>query len=135
MNITIKQGVDNVLFGMIVEDVVSVIGKPDSVENMENAIDESTTVLRYDGQGLTLFFDGDELRLSCIDVCNEDVLLFGKKIFDLPERKIVETMINNNYFEQDADNEDWGERRISFPEGNIDFFFENDSLVSVVIGK
>ena len=31
--------------------------------------------------------------------------------------------------------ESWGERRVTFIEGNIDFFFENDELMSVVFGK
>ena len=58
----------------------------------------------------------------------------GKKIFELNEKKIVQLMVQNNYFEQDAEDEAWGERRISFGEGNIDFFFENDELLAVVYG-
>ena len=50
--------------------------------------------------------------------------LFGQPIFDLEEKEIVKLMVDNNYFEQDVDIEAWGERRISFNEGNIDFFFE-----------
>ena len=44
-------------------------------------------------------------------------------------------MVKNKYFEQDVDEEAWGERRISFGEGNIDFFFDEDELVSIIIGQ
>ena len=43
-------------------------------------------------------------------------------------------MVKNNYTEQDADEEDWGERRISFPEGNVDFYFDEGELVSIILG-
>ena len=50
------------------------------------------------------------------------------------EKEIVRLMVDNQYFEQDIDNEVWGERRITFGEGNIDFYFEDDELLSVIIG-
>ena len=43
-------------------------------------------------------------------------------------------MVKNNYTEQDVDEEDWGERRVSFPEGNIDFYFDERELVSIIMG-
>ena len=43
-------------------------------------------------------------------------------------------MVENKYFEQDVDNEDWGERRVTFNEANIDFYFEDEELQSVIIG-
>ena len=90
--------------------------------------------MRY-GDDVSLFFEGDNPTLTCIDIANEDCTLFGKEVFDMNEKEIVALMVSNNYFEQDADTEDWGERRISFPEGNIDFFFEDDELMSIIIGK
>ena len=39
------------------------------------------------------------------------------------------------YFAEDIETESWGERRVTFIEGNIVFFFENDELMSVVFGK
>ena len=60
--------------------------------------------------------------------------LFGQKVFDLDERQIVDMMVKNNYTEQDVDEEDWGERRVSFPEGNIDFYFDERELVSIIMG-
>lgn len=119
---------------MPVEKVVELLGDPSQVETIDNAADETTTVLRYE-DSLTLFFEGDSPILSCIDITNEEATLFGKNIFDLGEKDIVRLMVDNNYLEQDVDNEEWGERRVTFNEGNIDFYLEDDELMSVIIGK
>ena len=128
-----KQGYGPLAFDMAVEQVVELLGKADEVECIDNAADEPTTVLHY--EGLTLFCEGENPVLSCIDISDDDATLFGRSVFDLDEQQIVRLMVDNNYFEQDADNEDWGERRISFGEGNIDFYFDEGELMSVIIGR
>ena len=134
-DIHIKQGIGDLKFDMPVEEVVAILGEADEVETIDNAVDETTTVLRYH-DSFTLFFEGPyNPTLSCIDITNEEATLFGKEIFDMNEKEIVRLMVDNHYFEQDVDNEDWGERRITFNEGNIDFFLEDDELMSVIIGK
>ena len=133
-DIHIKQGIGDLKFDMPVEEVVAILGEADEVETIDNAVDETTTVLRYH-DSLSLFFEGDNPTLSCIDITNEDATLFGQEIFDMNEKEIVRLMVDNHYFEQDVDNEDWGERRVTFNEGNIDFFLEDDELMSVIIGN
>ena len=133
--INIKRGLGDITFGMPVEEVVALLGEAEEVECMENAADETTTILHYNDGDITLFFEGENPTLECIDLSAETATLFGEKIFDKGEKEIVQLMVKNNYFEQDADEEAWGERRISFGEGNIDFFFEDDELLAVVYGS
>lgn len=135
LTINIKQGLGDVRFNMPVEEVVELLGNADEVENIDNAADEPTTVLRYNNHGITLFFEGENPVLACIDVSNEECTLFDKRIFNMNERQLVELMVANKYLEQDVDEEEWGERRVSFPEGNIDFFFDEGELVSIIIGQ
>lgn len=134
MEIKIKQGLGELKFNMPVEEAVAMLGTANEVENIDNAADESTTVLRYTDMGLTLFFEGENPTLACIDVANEECTLLGEKVFDLDERQLVQLMVKNNYTEQDVDEEDWGERRVSFPEGNIDFYYDEGELVSIILG-
>lgn len=134
LEIKIKEGLGDIYFQMPIEDVVAILGTADDVENIENAADEPTTVLHYNDLGLTLFCEGENPELACIDIDNEECTLFGKEVFGLDEREIVNLMVANNYTEQDADQEDWGERRISFPEGNIDFYLDEGELVSIILG-
>lgn len=134
MTIKIKQGLGDIRFQMPVEEVVALLGTADEVENTDNAADEPTTVLRYNDCGLTLFFEGENPVLSCIDTCDEESILLGKKVFEMDEQAIVQLMVGSGYKEQDIDDEDWGERRVSFPEGNIDFYFDEGELVSIILG-
>ena len=136
MDLTIKpkRGIGDIEFGMPVEEVVKLLGTADEVENIDNAADESTTVLRYNELGLTLFCEGDNPMLACIDIANEDCTLFGESVFDLNEREVVTLMVKNGLTEQDVDEEDWGERRVTFNEGNIDFYYDNGDLVSIILG-
>lgn len=133
LDIHIKQGIGDIKFQMPIDDVIAILGETQEVETIDNAVDETTTVLRYTN-GMTFFFEGDNQNLTCIDISNPDITLFGKKIFDLTEKEIVNLMVENKYFEQDVDNEDWGERRVTFNEANIDFYFEDEELQSVIIG-
>lgn len=134
LDIKIKQGLGDILFDTAIEDIVAKLGEANEVETIDSVDDTPTTIMRY-GDDISLFFEGENPTLTCIDIANEDCTLFGKEVFDMNEKEIVQLMVANNYFEQDADSEDWGERRISFPEGNIDFFFEDDELMSIIIGK
>lgn len=134
MTVQIKQGVDAIRFGMPVEEVVALLGTADEVETIDNAADVPTTVLHYNEQGMTIFCEGADPEVACIDVCNEDCELLGKRVFDLDEGAIVQLMKQGGYSEQDVDDEDWGERRVSFADANIDFFFDEGELVSIILG-
>ena len=134
-SIEIKKGLGSVLFGMPVEEVVALLGEAEEVECVDNAADETTTILHYEDGALTLFFEGENPTLECIDLSVDNATLFGNNVFDMNGKEIVQLMVKNNYFEQDADEEAWGERRISFGEGNIDYFFEDDELLAVVFGS
>ena len=133
--IELKKGIGNLTFDMTLDKVKQILGEPTEMETIDNGMEEETLVLHYDDQNLTLFFEGETKLLNCIDTDNEDTVLFGQKIYTLTEKEIAQLMIANNYFAEDIETESWGERRVTFIEGNIDFFFENDELMSVVFGK
>lgn len=132
--INVKQGLGDIRFGMPVEEIVALLGNADEVETIDNALDDPTTVLHYDEADLTLFLEGENPKLSCIDTSDETCTLFGQSVFALDERALVALMVEHGYVEQDVDNEDWGERRVSFGQANIDFFYDGGQLVSVSLG-
>ncbi len=135
LTIKIKEGLGDIRFSMPITSVHSLLGEANETESISNALDEPTTILRYNEIELTLFFEGNEPCLQCIDICHEDTMLFGKNIFNLTEQEITQLMVENNYLEQDIEAEDWGEKRISFYEANIDFYFNEGELVSVSVGN
>lgn len=134
LEIKIKEGLGDLRFGMTEEQIKAIMSRPDEVEHIENAADEPTTVMHYNDHGITLFLEDEPQVLACIDLANEQCTLYGKEVFDLDERELVKLMVDNNLTEQDVDQEDWGERRVSFPQGNIDFYFADGEMTSIIMG-
>ena len=133
MEIKLLEGFDDLEFGATSEDVVNYLGNPDEVEELEEGEEEFKTLIwSYNEAGFTLFFDGEDPKLfSCIETDNRDITLFGKKIFEMKSQEIIDLMLANGFEEMDEDEEEWGEKRVSFDEALIDFYFESDELVTV----
>ncbi len=133
--IIINQGLKELHFGIPIEDVVALLGQADEVEDLSIDNEESTTVLHYYENNLTLFFEEVNPVLSCVEVSHPETLLFGEKIFHMTEKQLVALMTKNNYFKENIELEAWGEKRISFDDAIIDFYFEKGKLNSIVFGK
>lgn len=134
MEILLLEGLNELKFGDTPETVENTLGKPLEVENLGDEADEDldTILWNYDKEGLTVFFEGKNNHvLSCFETDNEEVTLFGKKIFGLNEQEITALMKENGLSQIDSDEEEWGERRVSFDEGLIDFYFQDGKLVTV----
>lgn len=135
LSIRIKEGLGDIRYDMPVDDIYKLLGEASEVEHIENAADEPTIVLRYAELGITMFFEGDGATLQCIDISNPDTLLFGEKAFTLTDKEVAKLMVTNKYLEQDIENEGWGEKRVTFNDANIDFYFEKGKMVSIIMGK
>ncbi|MFA6199752.1 MAG: hypothetical protein WC679_05025 [Bacteroidales bacterium] len=136
LEIHLKKGIGELVFGSSIEDIIKIIGSPTEVEEMGEDIDYPTTVLHYEELGLSLFFDNNSsTKLTCIDLDNPNATLFGEIVIELSPRKIEELMIKNNIFNETKEKEDWGEMRISFEDYSIDFYFIDEKLVSITFGK
>lgn len=134
MEILLLEGLNELKFGDSPLTVENTLGKPLEVENLGDEADEDldTILWNYDKEGLTVFFEGKNNHvLSCFETDNEEVTLFGKKIFGLNEQEITALMKENGLSQIDSDEEEWGERRVSFDEGLIDFYFQDGKLVTV----
>jgi hypothetical protein len=134
MEILLLEGLNELKFGDTPQTVENTLGKPLEIENLGDEADEDldTILWNYDKEGLTVFFEGKNNHvLSCFETDNEEVTLFGKKIFGLNEQEITALMKENGMSQIDSDEEEWGERRVSFDEGLIDFYFQDGKLVTV----
>lgn len=134
LEIGLLDGLENLKFGESPEKVENALGKPDEVEDIGDEGDEdlSTILWNYDNYGLTVFFEGKNNHvLSCFETDNEETTLFGKKIFPMSEAEIIALMKENGLTQIDSDEEEWGEKRVSFDEALIDFYFQNEKLVTV----
>ena len=74
MEIKLKYGIDNLLFGMKEQDVIKVLGKPDTQYKDE----EENVVFMYNSRKLQLIFYKEEgFKLGYITTTEASVKLFG----------------------------------------------------------
>lgn len=127
-----KIGLGDLKFGETSDKIISCFGKADELENIEDDEEFNTVILNYSEQGILAFFEGIEKSvLSCFETENEDVTLFGKKIFSMNEDAITKLMNEKGFNEIEKGIDADGEKRLSFDDGMIDFFFDEKELVAV----
>jgi len=85
--------------------------------------------------GLSIFFSIRENKIfSSLEIDNKDAILFGKRIFDLNEKEIIALFKENNFKLSESENHEWGEKRLSFDDVNVDLYFANNKLSSINYG-
>ncbi len=132
--IGLHQGMDTLEFGVSIARAKEILGEPSEIEVLDKLDDDelNTQLFYYNDLGLTVFFEGDgEPILSCFETDNADTTLFGLKIFALTEAQIIQLMNEHGFIDIDSEVEEWGEKRVSFDDALIDFYFENDKLTTV----
>lgn len=132
--IQLKKGLNDVPFGATAEETHKYFGDPTEIEVLEKDLEEDpdTELWYYDDQSFSLFFEGDpDLVLTSIEINNQETTLFGKKIFGMSEDQIIELMKDNGFSEMYTEDEEWGEKLLSFEDALIDFYFEENKLVTV----
>lgn len=137
-NLEIKPliGFGDLKFGAEQSVVENYFGEPQEIEDLPGEADESDAeVWNYWDDGHTVFFDNDlKNKCTCFETDNDEATLFGKTVFDMGEKEVVELMKYKGYKDLDIEDEEWGERRVSFSDAVVDFYFEDNKLVSVSWG-
>jgi hypothetical protein len=127
-----KDGFGDLKFGMVSQEVISVLGEPEEIESIQDDDDFNTTILNYWESGISVFFEGtDKSVLSCFETDIEESTLFGKQVFELSESQIIDLMKAQGFELAEKEDEPDGERRLSYDDALIDFFFHEGALVAV----
>lgn len=127
-----KEGFGELKFGELSEHIINVLGEPEEVENIQDDDDFNTTILNYWDIGISAFFEGIEKSvLSCFETDIEESTLFGQKVFELNEEQVLKLMKDKGFEVAEIEKEEDGERRLSYDDALIDFFFLEDHLVAV----
>lgn len=126
-------GVNELKFGSTKEEVIEVIGKTPEFEIIEEDEEVFTEMYTYPKYQTSLFFEGNETEMiftSC-DTENQNIYLLGSKIFDMSETEIMQLMKEHNFNDIETDVEEWGEKRLSYLDAMMDFYFKDEDLISV----
>lgn len=129
-------GLSDLLFGASMADAEKVFGKAEESEFLDDIEDSQSTVWHYWEQGFSLFFDEhNEQIFCCVEIDNEDMVLWGQKIFSFTEKQIIDLFKSKGITNFETEVHEWGEKRLTFDEVNIDFYFEKNKLSSINYGK
>lgn len=129
-------GLSDLLFGASMLDAEKAFGKAEESEFLDDIEDCQSTVWHYWEMGFSLFFDEKKEQIfCCVEIDNNEVVLWGQKIFDLSEKHIIDLFKSKGISEFETELHEWGEKRLSFDEVNIDFYFEKNKLSSINYGK
>jgi hypothetical protein len=132
LDIAPKKGFGEIKFGDTSEKVITFLGQPEDVENIDDDDGFNTVVLFYHELGITVFFEGREKSVvACIETENPESTMFGKDIFKMKEEHIVNLMEENGFKLAETETETSGEKRFSYDDAMIDFFFLGGDLIVV----
>lgn len=127
-----KKGFGEIHFGDTSEKVTGSLGQPEDIENIEDMDGLNTVLLHYYELGITIFIEGNVKPVTaCIETENPESTLFGRSIFNMTEQDIIALMKEKGYEVSEIEMETTGERRVSYDDAMIDFFFEEGDLVAV----
>lgn len=134
--IHLLKGFSGFNFGQTKLEAIVRFGQPEEEQDLKDDIlDTATYVMHYWEQGFSLFFDSRNNHImNSVEVDNPETILLNERIFTLKEHEIIALLKLNGYALTDTENHEWGEKRISFDDANLDCYFENGKLVSVNFG-
>jgi hypothetical protein len=129
------KGINNLVFGTGTLEAEGVFGRPEETEELDSGSDSCSLVWHFWEKGFTLFFDMQQGNMfTCVEIDHPDCLLWGQKIFELTEPELKTFIAKQGFHEIDIEDHEWGERRISYDDALIDFYFEKGKMISINYG-
>lgn len=135
-DIRLQEGFGGLKFGASLEEAGKCFGTPDQTDVLEGPDGSEALVWHYLDYGFSLFFDrGARDVFSTVELDKQtNPQLWEKNLFELDEKALKALFRANGYTEIDEERHTWGEKRITFDEAHIDFYFENGRMVSINFG-
>ena len=135
---TIKplEGYGEIPFGITIEETVKLLNMPNYYEELGDMKETGDRTIYYEYEELqtNIYFEGvTKSVVACFETENEEATLYGEKVFDLDKEAIIELMQEHGFKKLEEEFEA-DELRVSFEDGSIDFFFDDDMLMAVSWG-
>ncbi|MBT2556919.1 hypothetical protein J7E24_03925 [Hymenobacter sp. ISL-91] len=133
--IRLGTGMGPLKFGASQDEVRSLMGEPEEIEESEDDDEFEHQAWNYLDEGYSLYFDReDDYRLSCIETDHPGIRLYGEAIHGRSPEQIQELMQRHGHEQSEIEKMDTGEMRISYEKEMIDMYFEDEELQFVNFG-
>ena len=133
--IILGQGIGEIKFGLTMDEVEAIMGKPEEVETSEEDEEFEYEVWNYWEEGYSFYFDeDDDYRLGLIETANEEVTLFGQKIFQMKQAEVEALLKSKGLSNPEKDTLETGEKHVTYEKEMLDMYFDKDALVNVKFG-
>jgi hypothetical protein len=127
-----KEGFGEIPFGVMSQNVFEYLGEAEEIEDIEDEDVFNTIIMNYWEQGITVFLEGIEKSVvACFETENPESTLYGERIFDMDEIQVIQLMSSRGFEVAETEIDEAGEKRISYDDAMIDFFFEENELLAV----
>ena len=130
------KGFGEIPFGMTLDETVKLLNMPDFYEELSDMEETGNRSIYYEYEELqtNIYFEGvTKSVVACFETENDEATLYGKKVFDLNKKQVIELMKSQGFKELEEEHED-GELRVSFEDAMTDFFFDGDTMKAVSWG-
>ncbi|WP_205501121.1 hypothetical protein [Rufibacter psychrotolerans] len=133
--IKLGYGIGDLRFGLSMDEVEDIMGEPEEVEESTDEDEFEHKAWNYWDSGFSFYFDKeDDYRLSCIEIANPNVTLFGKKIFEMSLPEVEALFRQNGVQNVEKEKIENNVTCLSYEREMIDLYFEDGKLLAVNFG-
>ena len=126
-----KIGFGEIKFGEFLDNIVMLLGEAEEIDSIEEDEEMNMLILHYWELGFSVIFEGKTKQVvSGFETDHPDATMFGKKVIDMPEKELLALMKENGMTNFDSEQEEI-DKRVSFDDEMLDFYFRDDKLVYV----
>lgn len=123
-----NEGYGDIKFGMDMDKLANIVGEPEEIISFDDDEELSIVILHYWEKGFSVFMDGITRQVVAgIEFDNLGSALYGVKIIGKSEDEIISLMKSNGHADYEIEVEE-SDKRYSFDEGMMDFFFVKGKL-------
>ncbi len=126
-----KEGFGEIKFGEYLDNIVTLLGEAEEIDSIEEDEEMNMLILHYWDLGFSIIFEGTTKQVvSGFETDHQDATMFGEKIIGKSEKEIIDLMKNNGMTGFEAEQEDT-DKRVSYDDDMLDFYFRDNKLVYV----
>ena len=126
-----KDGFGEIKFGEYLDNIVTLLGEAEEIDTIEEDEEMNMLILHYWELGFSIIFEGKTKQVvSGFETDHPDATMFGEKIIGKSEEEVLSLMKQNGMEGYEAEQEEI-DRRVSFDDDMLDFYFRDDRLAYV----